>query len=61
MLTTSTMMSILVFLATGVLAFAVMVGMRAREAVRRRAARVGIEDDAPGGRRALRSSGARAA
>jgi len=35
--------------------------MRAREAVRRRAARVGIEDDAPGGRRALRSSGVRAA
>jgi len=61
MLNTSTMMSILVFLATGVLAFAVMVGMRAREAVRRRAARVGIEDDAPGGRRALRSSGVRAA
>ena len=55
------MMSILVFLATGMLAFAVMVGMRAREAVRRRAARVGIEDDAPGGRRALRSSGVRAA
>ena len=61
MLSTSTMMSILVFLATGVLAFAVMVGMRAREAVRRRAARVGIDDDAPGGRRALRSSGVRAA
>ncbi len=61
MLSTSTMMSILVFLATGVLAFAVMVGMRAREAVRRRAARVGVEDDAPGGRRALRSSGVRAA
>jgi len=61
MLSTSTMMSILVFLATGVLAFAVMVGMRAREAVRRRAARVGVEDDAPGGRRVLRSSGVRAA
>jgi tight adherence protein C len=61
MLSTSTMMSILVFLATGMLAFAVMVGMRAREAVRRRAARVGIEDEAPGGRRALHSSGVRAA
>src|SRR5579871_4197813 len=61
MLSTSTMMSILVFLATGVLAFAVMVGMRAREAVRRRAARVGVEDDAQGGRRDLRSSGVRAA
>ena len=61
MLSTSTMMSILVFLATGMLAFAIMVGMRAREAVRRRAARVGIEDDAPSGRRALHSSGVRAA
>ena len=61
MLSTSTMMSILVFLATGMLAFAIMVGMRAREAVRRRAARVGIEDDAPSGRRALHSSGMRAA
>jgi len=60
MLNTSTMMSILVFLATGVLAFAVMVGIRAREAVRRRAARVGIDDDGPGGG-ALRASGVRAA
>jgi tight adherence protein C len=61
MMSTSTMMSVLVFLATGMLAFAVMVGMRAREAVRRRAARVSVEDDAPSGRRALRSSGVRAA
>jgi len=61
MVSTSTMMSILVFLATGMLAFAIMVGMRAREAVRRRAARVGIEDEAPSGRRALRASGVRAA
>lgn len=61
MLSTSTMMSLLIFLATGMLAFAVMVGMRAREAVRRRAARVGAEDDAPAGRRALRGSGVRAA
>src|SRR5581483_9706799 len=60
MLSTSTMMSVLVFLATGVLAFAIMVGMRAREAVRRRAARVGIDDDGPGGG-ALRASGVRAA
>jgi tight adherence protein C len=58
-----TMLSLLVFLAAGTLAFAVMVGMRAREAVRRRAARVGIEDDADGaaGRRSLRYSGLRAA
>jgi tight adherence protein C len=61
MLSTSTMMSLLIFLATGVLAFAVMVGMRAREAVRRRAARVNIEDETPSGRRALRTSGVRAA
>jgi len=56
-----TMLSLLVFLAVGTLAFAVMVGMRAREAVRRRAARVGIEDEAAGSRRALRYSGIRAA
>ena len=30
------MLSVLVFLATGTLAFAVMIGLRAREAVRRR-------------------------
>jgi tight adherence protein C len=58
-----TMLSLLVFLAAGTLAFVVMVGMRAREAVRRRAARVGVEDDADGaaGRRSLRYSGLRAA
>ena len=51
------MLSVLVFLAAGTLAFAVMVGIRAREAVRRRAARVGIDDDASGnGRRSLRYS-----
>jgi tight adherence protein C len=57
----TTILSALVFLATGTLAFAVMLGIRAREAVRRRAARVNIDDDAPGGRRALRYSSARAA
>jgi len=57
----ATMLSALVFLATGTLAFAVMIGVRAREAVRRRAARVGIEAGSPGGRRALRYSGLRAA
>ena len=56
-----TMLSLLVFLAVGTLAFAVMVGMRAREAVRRRAARVGVDDEAPGGRRSLRYSGVKAA
>src|ERR1700719_4563802 len=58
----TTMLSALVFLATGTLAFAVMLGIRAREAVRRRAARVNIDDDGSGnGRRSLRYSGVRAA
>src|ERR1700761_9216141 len=55
------MLSALVFLATGTLAFAVMIGIRAREAVRRRAARVNIDDDSPANRRSLRYSGLRAA
>jgi tight adherence protein C len=55
-------LSVLIFLAAGTFAFAMMVGVRAREAVRRRAARVGLGDDAAsGGRRALRFSGVRAA
>src|SRR5580700_2188624 len=57
----TTMLSALIFLATGTLAFAVMLGMRSREAVRRRAARVNIDDDAQSGRRSLRYSGLRAA
>jgi tight adherence protein C len=55
------MLSILVFLAAGTLAFAVMIGMRAREAVRRRAARVGIDEGAPMGRRSPRYSGMKSA
>jgi tight adherence protein C len=55
------MLSLLVFLAVGTLAFALMIGVRAREAVRRRAARVGIAEDSPDGRRSLRYSGLRAA
>jgi len=55
------MFGLLVFLAAAMLAFALMVGIRAREAVRRRAARVSVEDDAPAGRRALRYSGIKAA
>jgi tight adherence protein C len=54
-------LSVLIFLAAGTFAFATMVAVRAREAVRRRAARAGLGDDAPGGRRALRHSGVRAA
>jgi len=56
----TTMLSLLVFLAAGTLAFAVMIGIRAREAVRRRAARVNI-DEPSGGARSLRHSGLRAA
>jgi tight adherence protein C len=55
------MLSVLVFLAAGTLAFAVMVGIRAREAVRRRAARVNVDDGSSGGRRSLRHSGFAAA
>ncbi len=55
------MLSVLVFLAVGTLAFAVMIGVRAREAIRRRAVRVGLDEDAAGGRRSLRYSGLRAA
>ena len=57
----ATMLSVLIFLAAGTLAFAVMIGIRAREAVRRRAATVGVEDGASGGRRSLRGSGANTA
>ena len=56
------MLSLLVFLAAGTLAFAAMVGLRARELVRRRAARVAIDaEDESGGQRSLRGSGLRAA
>jgi tight adherence protein C len=57
----ATMLTVLVFLATGTLAFVVMIGARARGAVRRRAARVGIEEGTSGGRRSMRHSGKRAA
>jgi len=59
---TPAVMSVLIFLAAGTFAFALMVGVRAREAVRRRAARISFGDDAAaGGRRTLRYSGVRAA
>jgi tight adherence protein C len=57
----SMMLSMMVFLAVGTFAFAVMIGMRARGAVRRRAVGVGIGDGSPGGRRSLRHSGLKAA
>jgi len=58
---TTTVLKGLIFLCASTLAFAVMNGMIAREAVRRRAAGVGVEDGAPGGRRSLRYSGIKAA
>jgi tight adherence protein C len=57
----ATMLSVLVFLAAGTIAFALMIGLRARDAVRRRAAGVGSGDDVPGGRRSLRYSSLKAA
>jgi len=51
------MLSLLVFLAAGILAFALMIGVRAREAVRRRAARVNPDEEGSAGRRSLRNSG----
>jgi tight adherence protein C len=52
------MLTVLVFLATGTLAFAMMIGLRARGAVRRRAAQVNLDEDP--GRRSLRYSGLQA-
>ena len=49
----ATMLSILIFLAAGTVCFALMLGVRARQAVRRRAAGVGLDDDAAGDRRSL--------
>ena len=56
-----TMLSLLVFVAVGTLTFALMVGFRARGAVRRRAVRVGLDDGSGEGRRSLRYSGLKAA
>jgi len=50
-------LSVLVFLAAGMLAFAVMIGARARNAVRRRAARVAPEQDFGGSSHGLHQSG----
>jgi tight adherence protein C len=49
----ATMLSILIFLAAGTVCFAVMLGVRARQAVRRRAAGYGLDEDAAGSRRSL--------
>jgi tight adherence protein C len=57
----ATMLSVLIFLATGTLAFALMIGVRARKAVLRRAASVGVDDESAAGRRSLRHSGLMAA
>jgi hypothetical protein len=42
----ATMLSILIFLAAGTVCFALMLGVRARQAVRRRAAGCGLDEDA---------------
>jgi tight adherence protein C len=55
------MLSVLIFLAVGTLAFAVMIGARARTAVRRRAQRVNLDEGASAGGRSLRTSGVKAA
>jgi tight adherence protein C len=54
---------VVVFLGASTLAFAVMIGVTAREAVRRRAARIGPEDDESSyrGRRSLRHASLKAA
>jgi tight adherence protein C len=57
----SLILSALIFLAVGTLAFAVMLGARARTAVRRRAQRVVLDEHASSGRRSLRNSGLQAA
>lgn len=49
----ATILSILIFLAAGTVCFALMLGVRARQAVRRRAAGFGLDDDAAGDRRSL--------
>ena len=54
------MLSFLIFLATSMLAFALMIGVRAREAVRRRVVRVGLDEDSSAGRRSLSYSGLKA-
>ena len=58
---TMTLLNVLIFLTASTFAFSVMNGLIAREAVRRRAARVGAEDGGPDNRRSLRYSGRRAA
>lgn len=55
------MLSALVFLAAGMLAFAMMVGVRSRNAIRRRAAGVSYGSEDAAGRRSLRYSSKRAA
>ncbi len=54
-------MRLLIFLSAGTFAAAVMIGVSAREAVRRRAAGVGLNQNSSVGRRSLRYSGLKAA
>ena len=55
------MAGLLIFLAAATLTFALMSVIRAREAVRRRATRVGLGEESSAGRRSLRYSGLKAA
>ncbi len=57
----TTTMRLLIFLCAGTLAFAAMIGVTTREAVRRRAASVGFNRNSSINRRSLRYSGLKAA
>src|SRR5579872_879895 len=46
----ATMLNIIIFIGAGTLAYALLAGVRARQAVRRRAATLGPEAEAPAGR-----------
>ncbi len=58
---TQTLFNVLIFLTATTLAFSLLNRIIVREAVRRRASRVGVEPGEPGNRRSLRWSGAKAA
>jgi tight adherence protein C len=58
---TITLLNVLIFLTASTLAFSLLNTLFAREAVRRRAARVATEDERADNRRSLRYSGLRAA
>jgi len=61
LVSTQTLFNVLIFLTATTLAFSLLNRIIVREAVRRRASRVGVEPGEPGNRRSLRWSGAKAA